>query len=385
MVKFLTSSITVLVMTIATIQAQTTTSTTAAATTTTAAATINVKDYPTINQIPPTNSAEVLAWLKEIDLTGAPNITIHTGQPPSCPNPPIADECYWTCDGCSSDDIVACARPNTWGLTFDDGPSTDTPVLLDYLKTKSIAATFFLIGSNVIQYPDTVKREIAEGHHLASHTWSHHALTTLTNEQIVAEMKWTEKAVLAATGLRMKYMRPPYGDINSRVRFVLKKLGYIPVDWTGDAYDTNDWQMPTMSEATVISTFTKSLDTYAASNKSQGFYCLEHDLNSLTVGVAQKLIPLGLAKNITIAPVPVCESDNQPYQLGGTAVIPTLSGATTTATATATISGSVTGSVTAVSAGASSTGKSASSSASESRVSQGLILAAAGLAGLVLV
>ncbi|KAG0275374.1 chitin deacetylase, partial [Linnemannia gamsii] len=235
--------------------------------------------------------------------------------------------CYWTCEGCAADDITACAAPNTWGLTFDDGPSTATPTLLNYLKTNKHSATFFLIGSNVIQYPDTVKREVAEGHHLASHTWSHHALTTLSNEQIVAEMKWTEKAVMEATGLRLKYMRPPYGDINNRVRYVLKKLGYIPVDWTGDAFDTNDWQMPTMAES-----------------KTKGFYCLEHDLNDLTVGAAQKLIPLGTARNINIASVAQCEGDSQPYQLGGTAPMPSVSGATPSVTASSSATKTPTGS-----------------------------------------
>ncbi|KAF9155820.1 chitin deacetylase [Linnemannia schmuckeri] len=320
MVKFFASSFTVLVLTLTAVKAQTT---------------IDINKYPAINQIPPTNSPEVQAWLKEVgDLSGAPSIPLHKGEPPACPNPPIPNECYWTCEGCAADDITACAAPNTWGLTFDDGPSTATPTLLNYLKTNKHSATFFLIGSNVIQYPDTVKREVAEGHHLASHTWSHHALTTLTNEQIVAEMKWTEKAVMEATGLRLKYMRPPYGDINNRVRYVLKKLGYIPVDWTGDAFDTNDWQMPTMAEDKVIATFTKSLDAYVASNKTKGFYCLEHDLNDLTVGVAQKLIPLGTARKINIASVAQCESDPQPYQLGGTAPMPSVSGVTPSATAT---------------------------------------------------
>ncbi|KAF9190579.1 chitin deacetylase [Haplosporangium sp. Z 767] len=313
MVKVFISSLSVFLLTIAAVKAQTP---------------IVIADYPPINEIPPTNSPEVQAWLKEIDLTGAPDLPLHVGAPPACPNPPIANECYWTCDGCAADDITACAAPNTWGLTFDDGPSTATPTLLDFLKTNKVSASFFLIGSNVIQYPETVKREVAEGHHLASHTWSHHALTTLTNEQIVAEMKWTEKAVMAATGLRLKYMRPPYGDINNRVRFVLKKLGYIPVDWTGDAFDTNDWRMPTMSEATVISTFTKSLDTYVASAKTKGFYCLEHDVNAGTVAVAQKLIPLGIARKINIASVAGCESDAQPYQLGGTAPMPSVNGTT---------------------------------------------------------
>ncbi|KAG0357990.1 hypothetical protein BC939DRAFT_503231 [Gamsiella multidivaricata] len=289
--------------------------------------------YPPPNAVPDTKSPQVQAWLKEIDLTGAPNIPLHKGNPPSCPNPPIPDECYWTCDGCSADDITACAAPNTWGLTFDDGPSVATPSLLDYLKKEKLSASFFVIGSNVIQYPDFVKREVAEGHHLASHTWSHHALTTLTNEEIVAEMRWTEKAVMDATGLKLKYMRPPYGDINNRVRFVLKKLGYIPVDWTGDEFDTNDWKMPEISQSQVIATFTKSLDAYAASNRSKGFYCLEHDLTADTVAVAQKLIPLGRARNISIAAVPVCESDAQPYQNGSNVTTTTIS-STPTATTT---------------------------------------------------
>ncbi|KAG0328224.1 chitin deacetylase [Podila humilis] len=332
MAKFIFSSVTVLVLSLAVVKAQSTP--------------IVISEYPKINEVPAINSPEVQAWLKEIDLTGAPAIPLHSGNPPSCPNPPIADECYWTCDGCAADDVTACAAPNTWGLTFDDGPSTATPKLLDFLKPRNHSATFFLIGSNVIQYPETVKRELDEGHHLASHTWSHHALTTLSNEQIVAEMRWTEKAVLAATGLRPKYMRPPYGDINNRVRFVLKKLGYIPVDWTGDEFDTNDWQMPTtMNEAHVIAHFTKSLDSYVkgAASKTSGFYCLEHDLNTYTVSAAQKLIPLGEARNISIANVAQCEKDPQPYQTGGTAPMPTISGVTTsTATTTSLISPSKT-------------------------------------------
>ncbi|KAF9925505.1 chitin deacetylase [Linnemannia zychae] len=313
MVKFVASSLSVLLLTIAAVKAQ-----------------INPALYPKVNEIPPTNSPEVIAWLKEIDLTGAPSIPLHQGAPPACPNPPIANECYWTCDGCAADDITACAAPNTWGLTFDDGPSVYTPTLLDYLKTNKLSASFFVIGSNAIQHPDTLKREVAEGHHLASHTWSHHALTTLTNEQIVAEMKWTEKAVMEATGLRLKYMRPPYGDINNRVRFVLKKLGYIPVDWTGDAFDTNDWRIPTMTEAQVIDTFSKNLDAYVASpgKATKGFYCLEHDVSQTTVNVALKLLPLGIQKQIKFASVAGCESDAAPYQVGSTAPMPTPSGVT---------------------------------------------------------
>lgn len=371
MVKIFATSITLVILSLSTIKAQ-----------------IVISQYPPINQIPPTNSPEVIAWLAELgDLSAAPKIPLPnpTAQPPPCTvGTPLVKECHWTCDGCSADDITFCAAPNTWGLTFDDGPSTATPTLLDYLKTQKLSATFFVIGSNVIQYPQTVVREIAEGHHLASHTWSHHALTTLTNEQIVAEMKWTEKAVLAATGLKLKYMRPPYGDINDRVRFILKKMGYIPVDWTGDQFDTTDWKLPTIKDTDVVTHFGKSLDAYVAGNKTTGFYCLEHDLNPLTVGVAQKLIPLGLSKGIRIASVPVCENDATPYQVGGTAPMPTVSGVAPAPTSPAggngTVpSGSASGTKTAAGSGPTVVGKSSATSKTVS----GLTFAVAAVAGAI--
>ncbi|KAI8599282.1 putative chitin deacetylase, partial [Dissophora ornata] len=183
--------------------------------------------YPPINKIPPTNSSQVKAWLKDIDLSGAPNITVNTlngdsnlaGTPPKfVPNCPknqtdaeITSTCYTACNSnCTADDITTSATPDTFGLTYDSGPSLSTSQLLDNLKKQSLNATFFLLGSNVIQHLDIVKREADDGHHIASNTWSNQPLTTLTNEQIVAEMKWTEKAIQNATGLRPKYMRPPF-------------------------------------------------------------------------------------------------------------------------------------------------------------------------------
>ncbi|KAF9579746.1 chitin deacetylase [Lunasporangiospora selenospora] len=307
--KFATSTFTVLALTLAVVKAQ-------------VQIKIDATKYPALQGTPDVKHPQVQAWLKEIDLTGAPTFALRKGAPPECPAKPDPAECIWTCDGCAQEDITACGAANTWGVTFDDGPSIYTPPLLDFLKQNKVPATFFLIGGNVIQNPDIVKRELDEGHHLASHTWSHSALTTLTNEQIVAEMKWTEKAVQEATGVRLKYMRPPYGDINNRVRFVLKKLGYKVVDWTGDEFDTKDWQIGASvtavdasgkssshvyTETEALNHFKTSLDQYAASAKTKGFYCLEHDIKEVEVNFAKKLIPMGQQH----------QSDAQPYQEGG--------------------------------------------------------------------
>jgi peptidoglycan-N-acetylglucosamine deacetylase len=62
-------------------------------------------------------------------------------------------------------------------LTFDDGPSASTAKVLDALDAECVKATFFLIGRNAQAQPEMVKREVAEGHTVAHHTFSHPAAT----------------------------------------------------------------------------------------------------------------------------------------------------------------------------------------------------------------
>lgn len=66
-----------------------------------------------------------------------------------------------------------CTVPGTVALTFDDGPYIYTPQLLDTLSTHNVVATFFLNGVNkgsIAAFPDLVRRTLAEGHQLGSHS-----------------------------------------------------------------------------------------------------------------------------------------------------------------------------------------------------------------------
>lgn len=59
-------------------------------------------------------------------------------------------------------------------LTFDDGPTAEfTPKILDALKAECVRATFFAIGRDAEALPALARREVAEGHNVAHHTWSH--------------------------------------------------------------------------------------------------------------------------------------------------------------------------------------------------------------------
>ena len=54
-------------------------------------------------------------------------------------------------------------------ITFDDGPGPYTAGLLDELAARGVKATFFISGYRAVNYPETLKRIVDEGHQLANH------------------------------------------------------------------------------------------------------------------------------------------------------------------------------------------------------------------------
>jgi peptidoglycan/xylan/chitin deacetylase (PgdA/CDA1 family) len=65
----------------------------------------------------------------------------------------------------------------------------------------------------------------------------------LTTDQVVAELGWARKAIKDVLGVTPTLMRPPYGDIDDRVRAISLAMGMVPVIWTstgtGATFDTN--------------------------------------------------------------------------------------------------------------------------------------------------
>lgn len=104
-------------------------------------------------------------------------------------------------------------------ITFDDGPGKNTtPELLDGLKERGVKVTFFVLGTQVKQNPDIVKRAHDEGHTIASHTYSHKNLVNLTGEDLQFELEETSNLVFDLIGVRPQFLRPPYGSFNETVQ-----------------------------------------------------------------------------------------------------------------------------------------------------------------------
>ena len=200
-----------------------------------------------MDRVPPTDSPEVQQWIQDVLNTGIviPDLvptnpgscrvifrltTVLTTDPGGCANNTQVnandpDVCWWYCGGCTKPiDITVCSATSGtqsdatamglhWGLSYDDGPANFTTELLQYLDQYGLKASFFVVGSRVIEYPKTLQVEYMSGHQIAVHTWSHPYLTGLSSEQIVAEFGWSKKVIKDVLGVTPNLWRPPYGDM----------------------------------------------------------------------------------------------------------------------------------------------------------------------------
>jgi len=124
-------------------------------------------------------------------------------------------------------------------MTFDDGPhGTKTSEILDILKKHSVPATFFVIGENVEKYPDIIKREIAEGHEIGNHTYTHFAISDSNISGMAEEILKAENSVYEIAEYRPKLFRPPEGRCNENIASVAASLDYSVILWN---IDTRDW------------------------------------------------------------------------------------------------------------------------------------------------
>ena len=107
------------------------------------------------------------------------------GPAPSCPPGALGTSRIVTIGDQGPPDLGLKTYPETLALadhevvlTFDDGPSrVTTPSVLAALAKECVRATFFLIGRNALAAPALVKQEIAAGHSVGSHTFSHPEIT----------------------------------------------------------------------------------------------------------------------------------------------------------------------------------------------------------------
>ncbi|KAJ3228793.1 chitin deacetylase [Chytriomyces hyalinus] len=189
---------------------------------------------------------------------------------------------------------------NVWGASFDDGPSENTHVVTDYFARKNMRATFWVIGSNVPAFPQVLLDTFNAGHDIGIHTWTHAQLTDLSDDDIVSELVYGARAIYEVTGKMPKFFRPPYGEIDRRVRKIASSLGLEAVTWS---HDTLDWSYVASdsTEQQVPDAFREWLQDGVTRAIT-----LQHDIFEETVAAVPQSMDLLIDAGRTIVPLSTC-------------------------------------------------------------------------------
>jgi peptidoglycan/xylan/chitin deacetylase (PgdA/CDA1 family) len=181
-------------------------------------------------------------------------------------------------------------KPFRVALTFDaehpDRPAADGNAerLLDELARLDVHASFFVQGRWAEAYPTTVRRIVADGHLVGSHSHYHIRLPLLSAEGLATDVADAEEAIREQAGVDPRpWFRCPFGAGSDDPVLVgrLAALGYREVGWnvSGD-----DWE-PTNSAADVARTVVEGVLA-----QGDGAVVLHHTWPDQTVGAIPDIV-----------------------------------------------------------------------------------------------
>jgi cellulose synthase/poly-beta-1,6-N-acetylglucosamine synthase-like glycosyltransferase/peptidoglycan/xylan/chitin deacetylase (PgdA/CDA1 family)/spore germination protein YaaH len=135
-------------------------------------------------------------------------------------------------------------------LTFDDGPDPEyTPRVLETLNQLHVPGLFLMLGEQAMKYPDIVAEVSRRGHFVGNHSFSHPHFDEISLDQVLVELRSTQRLLEGLTGQRTPFFRPPYStnvDIDrvedmAPMRAALEN-GFL---YVGANVDSLDWMNST--------------------------------------------------------------------------------------------------------------------------------------------
>ena len=136
-------------------------------------------------------------------------------------------------------------------LTFDAGyENGNISKILDTMKEKGVTATFFILGHLINDNPELVRRMADEGHTVANHTRNHKDMTTLNEQEFLANLSSLEEMCLSKTGVCMsKFFRFPEGRYSKEKLKASSENGYTTVFWSIAYADWDNKNQPDENSA----------------------------------------------------------------------------------------------------------------------------------------
>lgn len=132
-------------------------------------------------------------------------------------------------------------------LTIDDAPSEYTEEIMDVLKVNNATATFFVIGSQVHARENILRNAVRNGFELGNHAMHDEPSRSLSDTELSKQISSVQARIAAAYDSvnmpqpKARYFRPGSGFFTTRMRALMKRLGYLIV--LGGVYP-HDPQVP---------------------------------------------------------------------------------------------------------------------------------------------
>ncbi len=191
--------------------------------------------------------------------------------------------------------------PKVIYLTFDDGPSPNTPYVLDILKAYGVKATFFVTAQHTSSLP-YIQRIYSEGHTVAAHTYSHKWEIYKSVDSYFADLDSINAIITKYTGSPSTLIRFPGGSSNkvsanykkgvmSEIAAQCYVKGYVYFDWNIDSMDTS-----TSDPAKIVYNVTSSLG-------SGHYNILMHDTKTVHREALPQIIRYGLKNGYKFLPL----------------------------------------------------------------------------------
>ncbi len=125
------------------------------------------------------------------------------------------------------------------GITFDDGPTSNTTTLINLLKQNNLTpVTWFNQGNNATSNSALIAQERTVGE-VQNHSFTHSHMTSWTIAQISDELTRTNQAIQNGGAPKPTLFRPPYGETNSTIQQAAQAAGLRIVTWDVDSQDWN--------------------------------------------------------------------------------------------------------------------------------------------------
>lgn len=124
-------------------------------------------------------------------------------------------------------------------LTIDDGPSAETPAILDLLDAHGAKATFFLVGDRARAHAEHVREIVRRGHDIGNHSNTHPTsrFWRLSPRRMAHEIEQAQETLTEITGVRPRWFRAVVGMANPFVAAALRRNGLARVAWSARGFD----------------------------------------------------------------------------------------------------------------------------------------------------